>query len=141
MKSDGPIAVEQLPEKLDLRQSRVFLRAAGPSLKSDRPRVVLDFSQVRRIDSAGVEMLLHCLEQVVERDGEIKLAAVPRDVAMVLELTRVGRLFEAFDTTDAAVESFRSFPAYAVSEFPAHNSAGTSGGMDGVTSQRLPEAS
>lgn len=122
MKTVGPIVVEKLPERLDLRQSRAFLQTIGPLLRSDRPHVVLDFSLVRRIDSAGVETLLHCLEEVVKRDGELKLAAVPRDVGVVLELTRVGRLFEVFDTPDAAVESFHSFPSYAVSEFPEPDS-------------------
>ena len=80
-----------------------------PILKSDQPRVVFDFCHVRRMDSLGVEMLLHCMEEVVKRDGDLKLAAIPPQLAVILELTRVDRLFEVYETTSDAVESFYGF--------------------------------
>ncbi len=109
MTSRRLVAVKHLPEKLSVRQGRGFFREVEPYLQSDRPRVVLDCSKVRHIDSAGVYVLLRCLEEAMKRNGDVKLAAIPPGAAAILELTRVGRLFEAFDNTTDAVNSFHRF--------------------------------
>jgi len=61
------------------------------------------------MDAAGVDMLLHCMAEVMKRDGELKLAAVSPQAAVVLELTRTDRLFEVFETSGDAVRSFYRF--------------------------------
>jgi anti-sigma B factor antagonist len=105
------IVVKSLPEYLHLRGVQELRRELEPVLKSDRPLVVFDFSRVRQMDGAGVEMLVESLESAMKRDGDIKLAAVPNELAVILELTRVDRLFEIFDTLEAAVASFDTFSA------------------------------
>lgn len=108
-----PVAVKQLPEKLSVEQGRIFFREVESCLTADRPRLVLDCSKVRQLDSAGIQVLLHCLEEAMKRNGDVKLAAVPRAAAAILELTKVDSLFEAFDNTADAVNSFYQFPVYA----------------------------
>ena len=98
--------VMELPEQLNHVEVKPFLAELKPFLESDRPRLVLDCSLVRNIDSAGVEMLLHCMEQAMKRDGDLKLSAVSPEAAVILELMRVDRLFETFETSAAAVQSF-----------------------------------
>ena|SRR5882672_3420307 len=106
--------VVELPERLTLGYVRAFLPKKNALLKTDRPRLVFDFSHVREVDSAGVEMLLHCMEQVIKQDGDLKLAAVPAEAAIVLELTCIDRLFEIYETTAEAVESFEIFSVDAI---------------------------
>jgi anti-sigma B factor antagonist len=102
-----------MPERLKLEQAQEFQREVEPLLRADRPRLVFDFSEVRQIDSAGVEILLRCLEEATKRDGDLKLASVTPEAAVVLELTRVDRLFEVFASTSDAIESFEAFPPQA----------------------------
>lgn len=106
--------VVELPERLTLGHIQAFLYRKNGLLKADRPRLVFDFSYVREVDSAGVEMLLHCMEQVIKQDGDLKLAAVPAEAAIVLELTCIDRLFEIFETTTEAVKSFDTFSVDAI---------------------------
>jgi len=89
-----------------LAEGRNFLLEVESSLKADRPRLVLDCSKVRQLDSAGIQVLLHCLEEAMKRNGDVKLAAVPPAAAAFLELTKVDSLFEAFDSAADAVNSF-----------------------------------
>ena len=103
------VAVKQLPLKLKSGQVRDVLRDVTPLLTGDRPCIVFDFSQVTEIDSAGVDMLLHCMEQAMKQNGDLKLAAIPPASAVILELTRVDRLFEIFATVSEAVDSFYGF--------------------------------
>lgn len=120
MSTSRPVVVLQLPARLTEVQAREFMPEVESLLEADRPRLVFDFSSVRVIDSAGVDMLLQCLETAMKRDGDLKIAALTREAAVILELTRIGRLFETFETASDAVESFHGFatPSTAYSTQP-----------------------
>lgn len=109
MSKPGPVVVMELPEHLTQAEAPAFLDELSPLLQTDRPRMVLDCSRLRHVDSAGVEMLLHCLQEAMKRDGDVKLAALPPESAIILELMRVDRLFEVFETTEQASRSFQEF--------------------------------
>lgn len=76
MLTSGPIVVIQLPETLNARGVHQFTEELAPLLETNRPCIVFDCSQVRSIDSAGVEFLLQSLEEALKRDGDLKLAAL-----------------------------------------------------------------
>jgi len=124
MSSKGPVIIMELPEQLKQREVKSFMRELQPLLDSPRPCVVLDCSKVQEIDSAGVEMLLECLELAMKRDGDLKLAAVSPASAIILELMRVDRLFEVFDTSEDATRSFREFSPVAAPQNQPWYSAG-----------------
>ena len=107
--SSRPVVVKRMPEKMNLKQARKFLKEVEPFLISDRPQVVFDMSQVRHIDAAGIDVLLQCMRRAIKRDGDLKLASLSPQAAVVLELTRAGRLFEIYDTSTAAAKSFSCF--------------------------------
>ena len=109
MYNRGQVLIMELPEQLNQGEVRAFMDGLTPLLEVDRPRIVLDCSRVQHIDSAGVEMLLHCLEEAMKRDGDLKLAAVSPASAIILELMRVDRLFEVFETSEQAANSFQAF--------------------------------
>jgi anti-sigma B factor antagonist len=104
-----PVVVKRMPERMNLKLARKFLKEVQPFLNSDRPQVVFDMSQVRHIDAAGIDVLLHCMREAMKRDGDLKLASLSPQSAVVLELTRTGRLFEIYENSTAAVKSFSSF--------------------------------
>jgi anti-sigma B factor antagonist len=113
MKNDKPVMVRELPDRLTMKNASLFLREVEPFLKADRPRVVFDFSHVSQLDCAGVESLLLCMEEVMKRNGDLKLAAIPSGPAVILELMKVDRLFETFESVAKAVESFDYLPVQA----------------------------
>ena len=123
MTSRRLVAVRHLPEKLSLTHGRGFFREVEPYLQADRPRVVLDCSRLRHLDSAGIHVLLRVLEEAMKRNGDVKLASVPPGAAAMLGLTRVGRLFEVFDNTADAVNSFHQIPMRPVPSDLAHTSS------------------
>lgn len=114
METNRPVLVKRLPERLSQRQARAFCREMAPVLNSDRPQIVFDCSQVKQIDAAGIEMLLQCLSQVIKNDGDVKLAALSPQMAVVLEMTRTDRLFEIYESSSDAVLSFSRFLPSAV---------------------------
>ncbi|MBS1852877.1 MAG: STAS domain-containing protein [Acidobacteria bacterium] len=118
MKTNRSTLVVKLPEKLSQLEARVFCRELRPILTADRPRLVFDLSELREIDSAGVDVLVDSLERVVQNDGDLKLAALTPQAAVILQLTRVDRLFEIYGTTAQAVESFHGFPIHSALDNP-----------------------
>ncbi|HXZ79876.1 MAG TPA: STAS domain-containing protein [Terriglobales bacterium] len=106
MRARTAVVVTPMPEVLNLKQAQILMREILPFLKADRPRLIFDFTHVRQIDTAGLDMLLRCLKTVMKRDGDLKLASLSPQAEVVLELTRVDRLFETFPTTTDAVRSF-----------------------------------
>ena len=109
METSRPVVVKRMPDRLNLRQARAFLSEVQPFIASDRPQLVFDLSQVRQMDAAGVDMLLHCMGEVMKRDGDLKLASVSAQAATILEMTRTDRLFEIYETSTDAVRSFHHF--------------------------------
>jgi len=107
------VVVKQLPESVSVNESQQLIRELTPLLDQDVPCLVFDFSEMRQLDSAGIEMLLRCMEEAMKRNGDVKLAAVSPQVKVILELTRVDRLFEIFENPSDAVESFHRFPVQA----------------------------
>src|SRR5690242_21727008 len=106
MESSRPVVVKRMPEKVNQREAQKFLADVQPFLNADRPQLVFDLSLVKQLDAAGVEMLLHCVSEVMKRDGDLKLASLSPQAAMVLELTRTDRLFEIYESSTDAARSF-----------------------------------
>jgi anti-sigma B factor antagonist len=98
----------ELPETLNRAEGKKFCSELEPLMDGHRPRIVLDCSQVQQMDSAGIEILLDCMSEAMKRDGDLKLAALSPAAAAIMELMRVDRLFEVFETTDEAARSFQA---------------------------------
>jgi anti-sigma B factor antagonist len=111
---ERPVIVLQAPGRFIKARAHSFFREIESFLTKDRPRLVLDFSGVNEIDYVGVETLLNCAEEVLKRNGDLKLASVHPGVAHMLELTKVHDLFEIFDIVSDAVESFHRIPVHAL---------------------------
>jgi len=107
--SSRPVVVKRMPERMNLKQARKFQKEVEPFLVSDRPQIVFDMSQVRHIDAAGIDVLLRCMRQAMKHDGDVKLASLSPQAAVVLELTRTGRLFEIYENSTSAAKSFSCF--------------------------------
>jgi anti-anti-sigma factor len=137
-----------MPERVNLKHARAFLRDVQPLITADRPQVVFDLSAVKQLDAAGVDVLLQCMSEIMKRDGDLKLAALSPHAAVILELTRTDRLFEIYETAADAVRSFSRFVpaamrhqpfglpaqgnATAASAQPAIGATGRPGGKDAV---------
>jgi anti-sigma B factor antagonist len=116
-----PVVVKRMPERLNARTAREFLRDVQPFLLADRPQLVFDLSQVVRLDASGVEMLLRCMSEAHKRDGDVKLAALSPQASVVLELTRTERLFEIYENSTEAARSFTGFLPNAMRQQLLHN--------------------
>ena len=99
--------VKQFPDVVNVKLGRTFLSDLQSHMSSNRPFVVLDLSNVSRLDKPEINLLLCCLEEAMMLNGDVKLARIPENARTSLRLTGVDRLFEIFDTKTDAISSFR----------------------------------
>ena len=67
--------------------------------------IVLDLEKLVNIDSFGLDALLAMAQKALENDSLIKLARVSADMRIVLDITKVYRVFEIYSTIEEAVAS------------------------------------
>ena len=104
------VTVRLVPEALSAKQRRNFLRDMQDSMTAERPRIVLDCSNLRELDNSAAYLLLCCLEEAMKRNGDIKLAALPAGARAILKFNRIANLFDIYDTTTDAIDSFHQLP-------------------------------
>ena len=79
------------PAELDIASAAHFVTDVVDSLTDGDSRLVLDFSDVRLIDSAGIGGLLSAERRVRALGAELVVANASPHVRRVFEITGVGR--------------------------------------------------
>jgi len=70
--------------------------------------LVLDFSALNLLDSAGIGQLVLISMQAQAHGRDVCIACAPDRVRYLLELTNVASLFEFFSSVSVALEEFSS---------------------------------
>ena len=74
-------------------------------------KIILDLEKLVNIDNYGLDALLAMAQKALENQSEIKLARVSADMQIVLDITRVYKVFEIYHTIEEAVASCREAKA------------------------------
>jgi len=77
---------------------------AGLVREGDR-NVVLNLSQLSFVDSSFIGELVACSLVVARAGGALRLASTSRRVSELLLVTRLGQIFESFETDAEAIAS------------------------------------
>lgn len=97
-------------DKLDSRNAgqlkAEFLILAQPDIDA----LIVDLSEVKHIDSAGISALLLAQRQMKIHEGELRLVGVRPDVMSMLRLTQLDRIFPIFNTVEEALAAELALP-------------------------------
>jgi len=117
---DSPSAIMvRLPEIFGGKEARKLRRDLKSKIGKDVPCVVVDLSRVKKIDLAGVEGLLNCMEQIARQDGSVQLGGISPEAATIFELTRMNTLIQKFPVFPAEAPSFALTPETVAEETPS----------------------
>ena len=100
------VLVAHLQMFLDRNGAENFKYALSERMKNGE-KVVLDLEKLVNIDNYGLDALLAMAQKAIENNALIKLARVSADMQVVLDITKVYRVFDIFPTVEDAVESFQ----------------------------------
>lgn len=71
----------------------------------EKEYIVLDLEKLVNIDSYGLDALLAMAQKALKNNSAIKLARVSADMRIVLDITKVYRVFDIYPTIEEAVAS------------------------------------
>ncbi|MFQ5648820.1 MAG: STAS domain-containing protein [bacterium] len=69
-------------------------------------RVVVDLSEVKRMNSSGLGILISALTSLRNKNGDLKLAAIDELMEGILVMTKLNTIFETYETAEGAAKSF-----------------------------------
>jgi anti-sigma B factor antagonist len=94
---DGERAVVLLVGELDLQTAPQLREELVGLLDRGVNDLVLDLADLDFIDSSGLSVLIMALKRLREREGELRLRAVPARARRVLELSGLDRAISMVD--------------------------------------------
>jgi anti-sigma B factor antagonist len=103
----GNVAILRLIGRLELDDGDVILRDHVDRLVAQgHVNVVLDLTDVSRMDSAGIGMLVGKYMTVKNRGGMLRLLHLTDRTSRLLHVTRLETVFEIFEDEAAVLKSF-----------------------------------
>ncbi|HOO37142.1 MAG TPA: STAS domain-containing protein [Deltaproteobacteria bacterium] len=99
--------ITALPNVLDAENAAEFKDEVTRILQG-KTQVIFDMSTVHFMDSAGCGALITALRHVKDDGGVLKLYGVTSQVRRVIELVRMYKIIDIFETKKQAMRSFQS---------------------------------
>ena len=88
---------------IDLHISPAITESLNAMIKKKPERIVIDLSDATYIDSAGIAALILAMREVKEYGGKFFLSGVQETIRLILETSRLDRIFWIFPDVDAAL--------------------------------------
>lgn len=101
----GKAVIFTLQGRLDSTTSPLVEEKILASIEKGTDDVILDFSSLTYISSAGIRVLVHCHKELEKKHGHIFLASVPKPIENVLYITGFLPYFKVFDGQEQALEA------------------------------------
>lgn len=73
---------------------------------SPGPKLLISFSNVDHLSSAALGAMITINNKVKSRKGQLRLANIDPQIYEVFKITKLDKLFQIHDSTDAAIASF-----------------------------------
>ena len=95
-----------LPESLGSKEGKKLVHELKMQITGESPLVIVDLSRVKKMDCAGLDGLLVCMQEIAKHDGVIQVRAISPEAATLLELVRMDRLLQNFASLPAQAAAF-----------------------------------
>lgn len=102
----GDVTTVKIDDRLEADTVQEFRDAMSQLSGEGKIRIVLNLGKVAFVDSSGLGCLVSVLRQFRQKDGDIKLACITDSIRPLIEIVRLHRVFDIYDSVDEAVKSF-----------------------------------
>ena len=100
----GSLSIVHLPPELDCNEGERLLHWVREALAQDKTRFILDFDQVRYIDSSGIGNVVQVFRLVQNVEGKLVLAQCSEEIQRVFRLVNFQKYFETFVNIEEACD-------------------------------------
>ena len=91
---------------LDAHTATTFESAIESAVKSNKNKLIINLEKCNYISSAGLGVFMGFLEEVREKDGDIKISNASEKVYKVFDLLGFPNIFDIVEDENAAREKF-----------------------------------
>jgi anti-sigma B factor antagonist len=105
---DGDVAVVTLRGEIDLNHSPKLRSFFQSKIQAKLNKLLLDFTEVKYIDSSGLATLVEYYQGSRSFSGKIALASLSPRVKSVFELVRLSEIFQIYTSVDEAKAALNS---------------------------------
>lgn len=106
----GNVHILQCQGRIVAGDEAKSLEAALDMASREFPRIILNMSEVDRVDSIGIGLLVRYASRLRKLGGDLRLAAPQAFVITLLKLTMLSSILQVYPTEDAAILSFLDRP-------------------------------
>ena len=103
---DDIVRINVQEERMDAHNSGDLKEQMLQLFDEGKCNLIIDLSEVRFVDSSGLEALVSGFKNASAREGSLKLCCLQPQVRSMFELTRLHRVFEIFASVEEALESY-----------------------------------
>ncbi len=105
-KSDGRVVVVDIPKRLTSDTSDDLKTILKNLVEDKKHNIVINLEKTAYMDSSGLGSVVSKIAATRANKGDIRLAAVQKYVADLLDLTHIDQILQIYDSVDDAVRSF-----------------------------------
>ena len=107
VRNEQGVTIIQPKGKVTIGVGDVALReAVHEALEAGARKILLDLESVSTVDSFGVGEMVSAYTTVTNKGGQLKIVNLPSKVADILQMTQLIQVFDSFDDTQEAIDSF-----------------------------------
>jgi anti-anti-sigma factor len=101
--TQGDVAFVEPKRRIDTKTSRELEERLGALIKEGNPRVVVDFSRVAYVSSAGFRILLVAAKTSMETSSIFGLCSLSREVRRLFEIGDFAGQFRIYTSREESV--------------------------------------
>ena len=100
------ISILRIKGFLDAHTAPKFEQAIQDLVNESRNNIIVSMAELNYISSAGLGVFMGFIEEIREKDGDIKLCCMSPKVFKVFDLLGFPALYEIYDKDDEAIQKF-----------------------------------
>ena len=102
----GSIIVEVISlKRATLAQAEAFKKILFKDIETGWRKIIIDLTDCEFIDSTFLGSMVIALKKIKSLGGSLRLVGAQPDVMHMFQLTRVGGIFEIYETKEDALDS------------------------------------
>lgn len=102
-KHANAVVVRILTDVIDAKNASAFRNGINTVIE-ENTHVLFDMQQVDFMDSSGCGAILSCLRRLNQKNGSLKLFSLKPKVRTLVELIRMHRIVDIFDSQQEALQ-------------------------------------
>lgn len=107
IKEQDSVVIFMIEGEIDLYNSPGLRQQLTSKISKGAKKILVDFSEVKYIDSSGLATLIEGLQKMNRQKGQMKLCCLNQSIMDIFEVARLDDVFSIYDNAEDALNDFK----------------------------------